>query len=369
MRERWAISLTLPILAAFCSTALVSIELAPRTARAGELREYYRGTRAEAMGNAFTAIADDEEAIFLNPAGLAGVDGFRFNYAALDLATNWETVTSYASVSDAFKSLDGDSFNSILGKDVYAQAQFTPSIVMPNFGIALLVDQQVALSTENAALPQVNFGFQTTDGVQAAYGVSLMRGRHRGQDFRIGIGGKILWRRGGYRQLPMMTLVSADIDAMKQAVGGFGGPAYGVDFGSQYIRKLSHNLTLSGALVYTDIGDTNFGNGPSPIKGNLSVGVAAKFGYHNAHLTLSAEQRHLLEETDWRKKTHVGMELALPMISLYGGINQVYLTYGASFDVWIMRITAASYAEELGSYVHQNAPRRYVIKIDLKFGG
>jgi hypothetical protein len=55
------------------------------------------------------------------------------------------------------------------------------------------------------------------------------------------------------------------------------------------------------------------------------------------------------------------------MLSIYGGIHQVFFTYGVGFDAWIFRVTALSYAQELGTYVRQDPNRRYMLKFDLKF--
>jgi hypothetical protein len=36
---------------------------------------FYRGVRPLGMGGAFTALADDENALYYNPAGLTAIDG------------------------------------------------------------------------------------------------------------------------------------------------------------------------------------------------------------------------------------------------------------------------------------------------------
>ena len=40
---------------------------------------------------------------------------------------------------------------------------------------------------------------------------------------------------------------------------------------------------------------------------------------------------------------HLGAEVSIPFVSVYGGINQVFLTYGASVDFWLIRFTAMSF--------------------------
>ena len=126
-------------------------------------------------------------------------------------------------------------------------------------------------------------------------------------------------------------------------------------------------MNLSAGLVYTDIGDTTFGGKADAIKANLATGVAFQYSLNVSKLTLTSDYRHILNETDWRKKIHFGMEFALPMVTLYGGLNQVTFTYGAGIDVWLFRLTVLSYSEEEGSFVHQDGMRRWVLKLALKF--
>lgn len=333
---------------------------------AGELRELYRGARAQAMGGAFVGLADDEQAIFLNPAGLAGNKKFSLNYVALDLVTSADVLTSYQDGLNAFKNLSGDSLNVIIGKNIYAQAQMAPSLLMPNLGIALLVDGQAALLAQNKALPQITIGYQTTNGFQVAYGMTVGRGFRQRGDLRVGAAAKLLYRRGGYNLIPMMDLVTISQDTLSAMTGGFS-RGMGLDFGSQYIHHFSNRLDVSLGLAFTDVGDTAFGPLADTIKSNLTAGLAVKYALRISQLVFTYDYRHILDQTDWRKKSHLGIELGLPFISLYGGINQVSLTYGAMMDLWWFRITTLTYVEELGSFVHQDSMRRWVLKLGMKF--
>jgi hypothetical protein len=209
-------------------------------------------------------------------------------------------------------------------------------------------------------------GYQTTNGVQAAFGVSLGRSLKKKHEVRLGIGPKLLWRRGGYQTLPTMTLLNMNMGKLSQVTGPFG-RGFGVDLGAQYLFYLNSRFTLSYGIAYTDVGDTTFDSIAQRIKGNLSNGVAATYNLGRGKISMIYDYRHVLDDTDWRKKNHVGLEVQMPFISIYGGINQVYYTYGAAFDVWLFRITGFSYAEEHGSFAHQNPERRYGMRAGLKF--
>ncbi len=317
------------------------------------------------MGGAYVAIVDDEQAIFLNPAGLAGNEKAQFHYVAADLTVSTDLVASFTESAEAFGNLSPETLNVLMGKNIYSQVMLTPTLLMPNFGVSVLVDGQYAVLAENKALPQLTLGYQTTNGGQAAYGFKLGGRRRSRSELRLGIGGKVLWRRGGYNTLSLSQILSIGPSTLSEVSGNFG-MGLGLDLGSQYRFKLMDRLTLSSGVAFTDIGDTSFGEMAAPVKNNLSVGVAAQYDLRYSSVVLAYDYQHLLEETDWRKKTHVGLGVILPMVSLYGGINQVSLTYGASVDLWLFRVTALSYAEEQGSYAFQDSMRRWVLRFSLK---
>jgi hypothetical protein len=339
----------------------------------GELVPLYRGARSQAMGGAYTAVADDEQAIFLNPAGLAGVRQPSVHYGVGDLdlsADLYSTVqTALAGVDD----LSADLLNTLMGQNIYGRGQATPSLVMPNFGVAWISDVQTALYLNNRALPQMQLGYQRTHGIQvaAAYSnTSQYRGRRaygRGS-LRFGLGAKLLWRKGGYYDMPTMTFFQLQEGmALLDKTFGVVERGIGFDAGMQYVHPVNTRLRLSSGLAFTDIGDTVFGGKASPQLGNLKAGVAAKYQYRYMGFLLAFDYHHILREIDWRKKNHLGLEVALPMLRVYGGVNQSFLTYGAAFKAWLFDVHLISYAEELGAFARQDPNRRYMLRLDLKF--
>ncbi|NUM89634.1 MAG: hypothetical protein HUU37_10550, partial [Bdellovibrionales bacterium] len=74
------------------------------------------------------------------------------------------------------------------------------------------------------------------------------------------------------------------------------------------------------------------------------------------------------EKEHFPKHLHLGMNLDLPILALQAGWNQTSITYGFSFDVGVVRVNAASYAEELGSYGGQRKDRRYMLSVGSTFG-
>lgn len=337
-----------------------------------EFRELYRGARAQAMGNAFTAVADDEQAIYYNPAGLAGIPGYTLTYASIDVETSSDAITTAVNSASTVKNVSGDTVNKFMGRNIRGHLALTPSLVAPNFGVGVLADAAFGLYPRNQALPQLRLGYQVTNGIQLATGWSVTNPRRRAggarsgkSDLRVGVAAKMLNRRGGFRDIPLIEAFSVSPDTVFNLASTWG-HAYGLDLGLQYLREIAPRTTLSLGAAWTDLGDTYFGDNVDAVKNNLSAGIAARYTLARMRATLSLEQRHLNLDTDWRKRTHIGGEFKMPFLSLYGGLNQMYLTYGLAFDAWLFRVTAVTYAEEIGTYLYQDPERRYLLRFELK---
>ena len=78
---------------------------------------FYDGTRALSLGKAFTGLADDENALFYNPAGLTRIEGRTISLSAYIQQYSWE-VTSFNMAPN------------------FTDRGFTVSYVQKNFGIS-----------------------------------------------------------------------------------------------------------------------------------------------------------------------------------------------------------------------------------------
>jgi hypothetical protein len=377
-----------------------------------ELHTLYRDTRMKAMGGAGIALQlDDRDAlqgVFTNPAQMAGNQGIMLHYLGGDIAGSLDSYTALGDVTAAFSNFSLDSLNALMGHNIYGNLQAVGGVTLPNFGVAVIADAQLGFYGENEAYPEFTVGYQTTTGIQAAWGMAFDLGaggggrtgasssassgsRRRprrqngpkssgsssaeafslgtatGSELRIGLGGKYLWRRGGYKSVPLSTLLSFDTAALMDLFGGWE-TGYGVDAGLQYVRSHGNGLSWSLASSATNIGSVNFsGSVADPVPGSLSAGGALRYSLGGiSSATLAYDQNFLLTPTDWRKRSHLGAELDLPAVTIFGGYYQTYLSYGASFDLWVFRVTAATYAEELGAKAMQEGDRRYLLRFAMR---
>lgn len=326
----------------------------------------YRGVRAQAMGDAATAVAEGEEAIFYNPAALAGHKGLSFNFASANAEVSDDVLNQSNVLTDALASPGPSAVNGLMGKNFYARGQASSSILASGFGIAGLYNYEGAVRVENEAMPQGTIGLLNTYGGQMAFGTRIARFPKKRGELRFGAAAKVMYRSGNYIDPTLgelLTLTSSTLTSQMQNTGiGYGG-----DVGLQMIYNIKKKVSLQAGLVMTDIGDLAFSGGAPPQNGNLKFGVAAV--YRNADLvgTLAFDFARILEDIDWREKTHFGLELKFPVLTLSVGLSELELTYGAALNIAAFRIAFVSYAEELATAVFQDTERRYLINVAFKF--
>lgn len=335
--------------------------------QADEFRPLFRGARAQAMGNAFTAVADDEEAIFYNPAGLAGIRQFSIHLASVNAEVSNDLIDSLPVLTRSLSNPGISSVNNLMGKDISLRGQGFAAIMIPKFAIAGIFDEQAAIRIKNASLPTGLLGAQSTYGAQIGFGTTLAKLKKKKGEFRVGLAAKVLWRGGGYQPLTLSQLLTLDTGTITTAWSN-PGLGIGADFGTQFIYQMKKGFSLMAGLAFTDIGDTAF-NAPNanPQKSNLVVGIAARVQNSGFTGTLSYDYAHILEYTDWRKKIHLGLELKFPLLSLSCGLSQMNFTYGAALDFGLIQVRYASYAEELGTLAGQDTERRQVLNVSVKF--
>lgn len=128
-------------------------------------------------------------------------------------------------------------------------------------------------------------------------------------------------------------------------------------------KRLPGSPTLLAGITYRDIGNTTF-TAPqaAPIRSNLGFGIGTRFDAGLVHITTSYDYTHALQAVDPRLRNHLGAEFKFTALSLYAGLNQVYLTYGMAFDVWAAKVSVVSYGQELGALAHQDPSRRYILR-------
>jgi len=320
-------------------------------------------------GGAGLASPSDDAALYVNPAALAGVKKFDFTGIAANIEGSTDVYTNYATDIAAFSNFTTSSIDAVMGQDIYARAEVTPTLIAPNMAGGIYVDGQAGIVARNEQLPQITLMNQVTYGMQFGYGTSLLGRkalRNPKMDFRVGAAVKFGWRRGGTSQLDLTDLLNleSNYSSYLYPVPQFG---IGVDLGMQFINNFSKMMSLSWGLTYQDVGNTAYGSADAQPQ-NVSTGVSFTYKVPGVTATVAYDIRHLTDDADFMKKNHVGLAVKIPLIDLYAGVYQTSITYGASVDLWLFNISVATYSEEQGTYAFQDPENRWVARIGVKIG-
>ncbi len=329
------------------------------------LHETYTSVRALGMGNAYTAIVDDGDSLFYNPAGLNRVSGV--NWTIIDPRVGTDDVNIMQTINN-FKSSSNltGAIQSQYGKSEWANAGAKSIFTFPHFGAGLFGNSDTLLSVSNPPYPQLNLQSYTDYGGVVGFGFEPVP-----SFVKFGMDTKYMIRTGTesiFTADQLATLSSTQIsDALKST-----GTGYAVDTGLLVTLPSPIRPTLS--FVWKNMGCTAFTktagpNAPPRIQDEMIIGGALEITAPLISISPTIDYKYLNRgDIQFGKKISLGVEVSLPLLNLRAGFNQGYYTGGVGIDLGIIKVDAASYAEELGEFPGQIEDRRYVVQATFEIG-
>ena len=83
--------------------------------------------------------------------------------------------------------------------------------------------------------------------------------------------------------------------------------------------------------------------------------------------TVALDFRNINREQSLLSKFHFGVETETPYrVSARVGVNQGYISAGATIDLWVLKIEGAVYYQEVGTKNTQKGDFRYIV--NFRFG-
>lgn len=349
------------ILVALAITGLVSF------ARAYEIADQWSSVRAEGMGGAYTAVVNDSDALFYNPAGLAGTTKFAWLIAdprvGVDGIDNIKTMQSV--ISGGSDQLT-QNLQQLYGKRLWLDAGSKSAILIPGFAMGAFVNTQAGVYVTNPANTTMNLNYFFDYGFAAGGGFEMVPGF-----MKFGIAARRFNRTGTTMPIGAATLATMDSSTLEAEMKDRG-TGYAADLGLNFTLPAPTEPTLS--LVYRNAGTTTFtheeGNqAPPPIDPELIIGGAMKIKGALVDIIPAVDYRYAnRNDIQTLSKLHIGTEVAMPFLSLRGGLNQGYYTAGVGFNLGLVHIDCATYGVELGAYPGQQEDRRYIAQFSFQIG-
>lgn len=370
----------------FWVSLLTFVLLASTAVFGGEIRYLARSPRALLMGDAFTALADDEYTLFYNPAALGRHGDF-----SISPLNPMFGVTNALDEIDRFENFPKGEASKIqdrlLGFPVYVKLGLTPTVKLGNFALSGIFNNTTSLVLHNKIYPEMNIDYRYDKGFVAGYAHTIgggQSGTRHGTKFRpghrlsIGLAVKHISREGlngqfdlfGTKLLNIIEAGASDISAIKEQLGYSSGSGWGYDFGMDYelVRK---SFTFASSISVLDITDTRFKKekGTRDIaRQEMIVNWGTVFGQRFGPFfsyNLTFDLHPLTEDIDLGRKVHVGAEINVLMFSVLFGVSEGYPSYGVGLDLAPFKILAGFYSVELGTNYKQEEGKRAFLSLNL----
>lgn len=347
------------------------------SARGELIRPGYEGVRPTGMGDAFTALADDHNALFYNPAGLANIKGVHFNL--FDFTVGADSSNTINRLNNAiFKS----DFEHLLTNDQqYLKLAFKPTFIVPGFGFSFFQDAHGFFDMGDPINNGIDVYGQNDLGVIAGFGLPL------GEQFSLGFSSKVFQRSGVDMSYTPEELIN-DIGFVSAIMNGTSynifedaaksGWAASLNFGAiarvplQEKGKNAPRLTASAVL--DNIGGTTFKSlgserMPDTIKQSVTFGLAYQSMLDkNWTWNVVADMKNALVAQSFLRQFHVGTEFRHKILGLRAGFSQGYPTAGFSIEFPPhTRIHFSTHAKELGDNFQERSHRWYLLQFIVGF--
>lgn len=337
---------------------------------AQEYPSFYRGVRPLAMGGAFTAVADDENALYYNPAGLADIS--KLNLAIVNplVEASENSTEMYQDLQDSdFETVEEaeDFLRKYIGAQQHLRAAINPYIGfnIADYGVMIagLGNGTVNAMPYDTANPKLDVTVIGDYGLLGGVG-----GKLPFAGLKIGLSLKAINRQSLSEQYTAEDLVEEDFekiieDDMNEGSG------VSADIGVLYTLPFISIVDLDVGLAVQNFPSMDMGNALD-IDTQVNMGVAAKktlgrFDFIGALDCMDLSQS-IGEDDDWGKRFHLGGEVRFPLfLSLQAGLNQGYWTGGIGIDFKVLRFDLASYGEEIGDKAGDQVSRRYLAQVTI----
>ncbi len=352
---------------------------------AGEPAFLRESIRARGMGNAFTAVANDEMVLYYNPAGLRSVQYNAYQLFNFNMTTNVVAPAPlHGSINSDNMNTDEGGLGAITGKQIYVELnQGFLSHVNSRFGWSLFSGQYINLGVHNPVFPYFTGNIYGQAGVVSGMAFSFL-------DYQldVGFGGKIVQRAGvvGDIHITDKAIIEAsngNSDKAMEEANKIGGSkaAFAPDFGMIYHLDGIHNLSPKIALSVQNIGGLDFGKvGKVPMA--INTGIATESELQGFDIILAADYHDLLDGhklvSDGNTLTERNFKLGLEvgwnrlfnghhLFSFRLGRDGPYNSQGFSLNLFGFKLDLAKYSKEVGGYAGEQEDKRWSFQLGLLF--
>ncbi|MDI6809411.1 MAG: hypothetical protein QME66_10580 [Candidatus Eisenbacteria bacterium] len=337
--------------------------------------------RTLGMGGAYLAIANDHNALYSNPAGLSRVRGMSISIPSISFHTNQDLIDISQDVTDfidehesEFADFDSVTDDFLRGLDPFDDRWMSFAVdplvdlVFPHFGLGAYSTIDARFKIDRG-IYQPRISVQVKNDMVGVVGISKSLGL-LGKKMDIGVSAKYIQRRLLSESLSGTDASTFDEESIQDMLDTLETAKTGLTFDIGALYPLNGATTL--ALVLKDVaGKVD----DETIPMTVNVGIASRPAILKIiplfrNTVIAADVDDIFGEGSMLNRVHLGAETKfalLPFITLRGGFNQGYPTYGLGLNLLIVRLDFAYYGEELGSKPGQIPQWNYFGTIKIGF--
>lgn len=333
-----------------------------------------------AMGDAFTAVANDESTVFYNPAGYAIITESITSVFSLGIKLNIDDTAlrlynALISGTDVTSSGNIDTYLSDTTVALGITGPIFIGRVGNNFGFAFFNSINPLLDTRpGGILPSARFDAFMDIGIVGGYGISVpfLEGLYAGANL------KLLLRTKSEIDGTILAVLDTVSDTSEIPVSRAVG--FGSDIGLLYIP----HTWISFGLTAHDFFGTRFSEwksvnrsedlSSSMIKPRIAFGIAF-YPFHPErepsqfrNFVVAFDYKDLLDYTSVFSNIKFGASFdTLRILTLRAGIDGGYLSGGIGFNLTIFHIYLAYFVDELGAYAGANPTQNLMLDFVFKW--
>ena len=325
------------------------------------------GVRPLAMGNAFVAIADDENAFYYNPAGLA-YQKKSYSFVPFELQSSTKIFTNLVEYMSAVGDND-DSTNALLdllddniGEVNNIEFRYTPWYYSGLWGVSPMIKKYAGAIVHRQPSLELTTGLDVSVPVTLAY-------KFFGDLLALGASANFKWTQNVEEFISPEDL-DEFADGEPQGLDDYekSGFAVGGDLGL-IVRKSLEKHHCSMGLSWKNIGDMDYYKSgdrlkPNREKASVNLGLAYKFLSENfGQYQFSLDGHSLNQNFSVSKKIHFGFGVLLrEAYEILLGFHQGYVTAGIKIAAGIFTVVLSTWAEEYGEVAGDDPDRRVGFK-------
>lgn len=327
---------------------------------------YYLG-----RGDTGISTADNHEAIFYNPAGIATGKGIYKEVVIMsptaEISADTKDLVRQVVVE---KKTDADTIRQHIGKNQHFGIYNFTGVVFRRVAFGMINSAQgdaiVSKSYDDGGLEKLVFSTRINNGIVLSLAESFF-------SENMYFGTTIKYLQNQSADLDLGVVDSSEIkDKFKEIEAN--GNARGIDLGYMYRSKGKTPFSLG--LTIMDLGDTKFSNAsdnartPDPIKQTINLGLSIAPGTKHSRFEFFFDYRDLASTTEKIpfKKIHIGTEISFrKFIGFTAGLNQGYPSLGVYMNLYVFRLDIGGYGEEVGEHIGSRPDQRYFLKLFAGF--